>query len=267
MSDDEDLTGLGEDWMPGVEPAPYLDPDDLGIDPADDALPVVDLDALPDTSPSELDGQDDMDDSDLEGLGADGGLIWRRAVPRAREKVRTGASNQIGYCLREIRTINETPAKYERAVDSLIAADVKHRVADWSQVPRGSIGYYRGPDVTHPNGHVFENLGNGWVATTDSPLGHWGRVRGGDLMTRWGYEAAYWSPFVNDNRVWRPKRVLADPRPTPAEARVRRLERWRDELERRHRQRRHVGDLHRASVLEARIKIVTRLIKAARERG
>lgn len=265
MTDTEDLTGRGDDWIPGLEDPPVVEPDETSIDPEDEALPIVPVEDLPDENPAETADQDDLDDSELEGLGADGQMIWRRAVPRVREKIRDGAQNKVGYCLQEVRIVNETPAKYLDAVSSLIAADVKHRVTDWSQVPRGTIGYFRGDPITHPHGHVFENFGNGWTGTTDSPLGHWGRVGGADLLTRWGYEEAFWSPFVNDNRVWRPKREQQDPPPTPDERRLRTLEDWRDELVRRHSERTRHHDQQRAHTLEARIQIVTRLIRRARD--
>jgi hypothetical protein len=266
----EDLTQQQEDWMPGLEVAPGLDADEYEIDPEDADLPVIDIDTLPETNPSEAEDvevQDDMDDSALEGLGADGQQICRRAVPRVREKVRNGESNKIGYCLQEIRIVNETPAKYLDAIQSLIAADVKHRITDWSQVPRGTIGYFRGDPNTHPHGHVFENFGGeAWIGTTDSPLGKWGRVKGYELLERWGYEDAFWSPFVNDNRVWRPQHVHEDPPPTPQARRIARLVAWRDELERRHQARVHAHDMQRAHELEGRIRVLTRLIEAAKEK-
>lgn len=195
-----------------------LDDDELEIAPEDEDLPDVDPADIPDRNPADPDdpdwAQDDLDDSALEGMGAADTQIWQRAVPRIREKLLHHADNQVGYCLREIRIPNETAALALDAAESLAMADVKHRITDWDLVPRGTIGYFVGGGSIH--GHVYENLGNAYAGTTDLPTGKWGKIKAKDLFERWGYERAYWSPEVNDNRVWAPRRVnQPKPEPTP----------------------------------------------------
>lgn len=199
------------------EPLPELDPDEYEISADDLALPVVDVTAVPLDNPSDPEDpdhvQDDLDDSELEGMGAGDQQIWQRAVPRVAGKLQTHAANEIGFCLREVRIPNETPALALDAAESLAMCTVRHRVGDWSQVPRGTIGYFTGGG--HLHGHVFENLGSGWIGTTDLPTGHWGRLLGADLLALWKYEHAFWAAQINRVTVWRPKKPQPTPKPVP----------------------------------------------------
>ncbi len=194
---------------PLTDQLPELDPEVYEMDSEDHELPVVSPEDVPDTNPGEdVDEQDDFDDSELEGMGAADSQIWERAVPRARDKVRSHASNQVGYCLREQRIINETEALALDAAESLALAPTKHRIGDFEKVPRGVLIYFTRPGS---HGHIMESLGNGYCATTDLPTGHWGRIKTVDLFRQWGYDAAWWSVYVNKNQV----RSFEKPEPAP----------------------------------------------------
>lgn len=262
MTDETPPIDEFDEPLPGEVEAPVLDEEEYRIAVSDEAVPVVPLDDLPESNPAEDHGdQDDMDDSALEGLGSDGEAIWRRALPRVREKVRDSASNEIGYCLKEVRTVNEAPAKYLDARGSLLAADEKHRVGDWLKVPRGAIVYMDGPE--HPHGHVCESMGSGFVGTTDSPLGHWGRVGGADLAANWRYPRAWWSPIVNDVRVgeWTRGGQVVRPEPTEAQVKLRQLVAWRDHLRVRLKDARERRQRDRVRTLVFRLQTVDSVIE------
>lgn len=224
-----------EDQLPGEIEAPEYDQDAYELTDEDAALPIVAPHDVPANNPGDVEGQeqDDLDDTELEGLGADDEPIWRRALPRIRDKVRESATNEVGFCLREIRIPNETASKYLDARGSMIAADWKVRLRtreDWDRVPRGSIGYYDGPNS--PHGHIYENMGGGFVGTTDLPRGHWGRIHGFDLMNLWGYNRAFFADEVNDNQVgeWKRNGEIVRPEPTPKEIKLEQLRTWRGQL-------------------------------------
>jgi hypothetical protein len=84
-------------------------------------------------------------------------------------------------------------------------------VTDWAKVPPYVMLY--SPEHTH--GHVMSHLVGPFAATTDSPLGHWGRVNADDLANRWGYSGWYWAPIINDVRIWLPNK--SRPKPPPDE--------------------------------------------------
>lgn len=206
------MTELLTEWDPQLDPSAYE------IDPEDAALPEVDASTLPARNPAEelslvdeLFLQDDFDNSELEGLGA-GGQIWERAVPRARHKCKTHASNLIGFCLKEIRIINETEALAFDADESLSMCDHVIRLdgGNWHKAFRGGIVYFTGGSG-NVHGHIMESLGNAFIATTDFPTGHWGRVGVQTLFERWGYARAYVGNQVNGNVV----RTLSAPEPPP----------------------------------------------------
>lgn len=189
------------------DPAPELDPEDYELDPEAADLPELSEADLPDRNPADPDDDDfEQDDfSPVEGLGAgQEGPVWRRAVRRAIDKCRRKASNEVGYCLREIRLINEVDPLHASAKEALYATRVRHRITDWSKVPRGAIVYFDAPSSKY--GHITESFGGGPIGTTDYPRGRWGRIHGATLMKAWGYTVAYWSPEVNGVTVWAPVR-------------------------------------------------------------
>jgi hypothetical protein len=215
---------------------------DCAIDPAAIELPELYLADLSGGNPSDPD-DDDFDQDDLrplEGLGGSrSGQVWKRAVERVVGKIRDGASNDVGYCLREIRTVNEVDSLYLSAKESLYgcAPDLRHRIGDWSKVPRGSIVYFDSPSSRY--GHITEALGGGFVGSTDWPRARWGKVSGGTLKSAWGYTVAYWTPEVNNVRVWWPRpddqpEPRPEPRPEPAREPIHEVIRRLAHIRRRH---------------------------------
>lgn len=199
----------------------YLDaltPEDFELDPEAARLPELTADDLPESNPNDPADDDDFMQDDLlapepEGMGArPDEPVSRRAVARVIAKIAGGHSNEVGYCLREIREVNEVASRYLSAKECLwaIDPDQRHAVQSWEKVPRGSIVYFDSASSRY--GHITESLGGGYVGSTDWPRGRWGRVHGGTMESAWGYTAAYWSPVVNDVRVWWPKRK---PKPAP----------------------------------------------------
>jgi hypothetical protein len=197
------------------------DLDPYALDPAAVDLPELDAGDLPAVNPADPDadehGQDDF--RDLEGYGGSGGppsQVWRRAVQRVADNIRGGRSNDVGMCLREIREVNEVAALFLSAKESLYgcAPEFRHRRGDWDKVPRGSIVYMDSP--TSRYGHITESLGGGYVGSTDWPRARWGKVHGATITRAWGYTVAYWTPEVNNVRVWWPNSPKDEPAPEPA---------------------------------------------------
>jgi hypothetical protein len=144
--------------------------------------------------------------------GAYGGIPdhvrpWRLAIREALNKVRTGATTEVGMCLKRTREYYGVDALYPAAKNSLAAAQAAgkaYRVAfeDVGKIPRGSVVYWTGPNSQY--GHVAIALGGGMCVSTDWPRGRFGRVNIATLARSWGYDAIFWSPLVNDVRVWAP---------------------------------------------------------------
>lgn len=205
-----------------VLPAPDIDPAEL------DAEPWVEPTEL-DTTPANpyLDAPDDADQDDLEGMGAPGDApnTPREAQAAFREWYRAGRPIDPMYCLRYTRGWYGVGPLYASAVESLLGAAVKHRITDWSKVPRWVAFYMRGGGSQY--GHVGITLGGGMVGTTDWPRGRLGIVSGAQLHAAWGYAESYWSPIVNDVRVWRPPSDKPEPakKPEPDPTRGARIDR------------------------------------------
>lgn len=141
---------------------------------------------------------------------------WKDAIATAQSYAANGRRTQSGMCLRETRQYYGVPAKYPAAKDSLAAAQREgkaYRIHNWNKVPKGAIVYWFGGGSKY--GHIAISVGKGYVISTDIPsAGRYGRIHGAQLMRAWGYTRAYWSPLVNDYRVWprydlygRPKRA------------------------------------------------------------
>jgi hypothetical protein len=190
-----------------VLPAPDVDPAELEAEPGVEPTEVDTIPANP-----YLDAPDDAaDQDDLEGMGAPGDAprTPREAQAAFREWHDAGRPIEPMYCLRYTRGWYGVAPLYASAVESLLGAEVKHRITDWSKVPRWVAFYMRGGGSQY--GHIGITLGGGMVGTTDWPRGRLGIVSGAQLETSWGYAESYWSPYVNNVRVWTPGKPDAKP--------------------------------------------------------
>jgi hypothetical protein len=184
-----------------------LDPSEFTMDDWARALPDL-SDQIPPLPP--LAPQDDF-----EGLGGPGDspIPPGAALKSIAHDIAVGNGWTPGYCLQYQRIKRGVGSKYYDADESLYACNHRHLITDWSKVPRGVIVHYTGGG--HEHGHITSSFGEGFVGTTDWPLGKIGRVSGAALLSAWGYEKAYWTNEVNDVIVWRPSHPHHKPNPKP----------------------------------------------------
>ena len=208
MSDTLELDQLDQHYATIDDDFEGIDDDDLKIVPEAEGLPVLDASLCP--PPPDLEHQDDV----VEGLGAgipDYVRPWREAIKFALAKVTSGATTPVGMCLQNVRLYFLVAALYACAKLSLAGAQALGKAYQVAfdavdRIPRGSIVYFIGPNSQY--GHIVISLGGGWCISTDWPRGRFGRVRIDDLARAWGYTEIFWSPLVNDVRVWAPSRPV-----------------------------------------------------------
>lgn len=199
--DEAELEGIDDDFE-------GLGPEDFDIEPLAGLLPEL---TAADLGPAPDGPQDDP----VEGLGSDGipksGRSWREAVQIALEKVRTGATTEVGMCLKRTREYYGVGPLYSAAKLSLAGAQRLGKAyqvgfEDVDRIPRGAVVYWTGPNSQY--GHVAISLGGGMCVSTDVPRGRFGKINIATLARAWGYTAIFWSPLVNDVRVWAPRRPV-----------------------------------------------------------
>jgi hypothetical protein len=230
-----------------------LGADEFALDP--EAVDLPDLSDAPPPQPPPDQAQDD-----LEGLGAPGDSATppRESLKSIAHDIRTDAGYTPGYCLQYQRIKAGVAAKYEDAKTSLWACDRRHKITDWSRVPRGCVVYFDSPSSEH--GHIARSFGGGYIGTTDWPTGKIGRVRGDVLEAAWGYAEAYWAAEINDVIVWRPARK-PKPKPEPKTPRVNRVIRILGAVL-RDRVRAH--NRHDAEAVRRAVKILVRISREAK---
>lgn len=182
-----------------------LDDEEYELDPEYADLPELSEEDV--QRPEEHEGG--QDDEALEGLGAipRAPRSWKEALRIAASYVRNNRSVTPGYCLRETRQYYGVGPYYPAAKDSAEGArrlGKLYRVTNYNKIPRGAIVYWTGGGSQY--GHVAPCVGAGRVISTDWPRGKYGFIKAETLKNAWGYDNVYWSPLVNDVRVWSPKR-------------------------------------------------------------
>jgi len=114
---------------------------------------------------------------------------------------RSHRTNEVGFCLRYVRTAYDVEAKFLTAADAWLGASSKHPVAKGMLVPRGAPVLWTGG--SKGAGHVAIGTGNGscWSSDAGGP-GIVAKVNIDELTDRFNIDFQGWVEDLNGVKVF-----------------------------------------------------------------